>query len=349
MSSKVKTVKFFDPGLSYQMLRPEIDLEMQRVLSSGDLILREDVERFEKTLADFVGTKYAVGLNSGTDALYLALKAAGIGKGDTVAVPSHTFVATAQVVVQVGAEPLLVDLYDMDLNFEFYMPCKAIMPAHIAGDFCADMRSLIAEAKERGMLVIEDACQALGAEQHGKKAGAWGDMGAFSFYPAKILGAYGDAGALVTDNEEYANEVRELRNHYKKDYSKWGINSRLDNLQAAVLNVKFKYLSQTLARREAIALHYLEELEDVLIFTPNPSPGRVWQDFIIETDKRDELYDFLKEQGIETMKNEYPMPIAKKILAGSFEVHSLRLPINEVLTDEEIDYVIIKIKEFYGA
>lgn len=340
-------VRFFNPALNYQKHKVEIDSEIQRVLSAGDLILRKDVETFEQILANFVGTKYAVGLNSGTDALYLALVAAGIKPGDEVLLPSHTFVATAQVVAQMGAVPVL---YDLDGILNFGEKTKAVMMAHIAGEFASPiMEELINITNTKGIVLIEDACQALGAVQNGKKAGSFGIAGCFSFYPAKILGAYGDAGALVTNDEALAEEVRELRNHYKKDYSKWGINSRLDNIQAAILNVKIKYLTEALALRKSIATQYLRAFKDIPgLELPRTTEGRVWQDFVVRTAKRDELYSFLKGKGIETMKNEYPFPIPKLPQSLEYEAQTLRLPCNELLSDEEVLYIIDSVKEFYA-
>lgn len=341
MEQNQTKVRFFNPGLGYQKYKEQFDSEIQRVLASGDLILREDVEKFEKTLAEFCGTKYAVGLNSGTDALYLALVAAGIKPGDEILVPSHTFVATAQVVQQLGAVPVL---YDMDGPKTKRLKTKALMVAHIAGEMF-DFSTL--PAIFRDLPIIEDACQSLGAVQDGKKAGSIGLAGAFSFYPAKILGAYGDAGALVTNDENIYNEVVELRNHYKKDYSKWGINSRLDNLQAAILNVKIQRLEETLQKRAMIAARYQSALKGLPLERPADVTGRVWQDYIIRTTKRDELYAFLKAKGIETMKNEYPFPIEKGEQSLQYEAETLRLPINELLINSEIDYVIEKVTEFF--
>ena len=339
-----KKVKFVDFAKQYKKYQDEIDAAFVSCLRRGALILQEDVEKFEQELASYVGTKYAVGLNSGTDALYLALWAHGIGQGDEVLVPSHTFVATAQVVHQLGAIPVL---YDMNGEIVVGANTKAFIPAHIAGEFTVnEMDRVMAEAKRRGVVVIEDACQALGAVQSGKKAGSWGNAGAFSFYPAKILGRYGDGGALVTDDEEIYKKVKSLRNHCKDNPDEWGINSRLDNIQAAVLRVKLAHLPEMLSRRAHIAEIYLRELNGV-VGLPKNVDGRVWQDFIIQTDKRDELYEFLKEQGVETMKNEYPMPIGKLPLAAKHEAEGLRIPCNDVLEDEEAMFVVEKIKEFY--
>lgn len=331
-------IKFFNPAKEFKLHEKEYTREWTKVRSKGNLILREELEAFEMSFAKYVGIKYACGCNSGTDALLMALKAIGIGKGDKVLVPSHTFVATVQVVEQIGAMPVL---YDMDSIFEVPLGTKAIMVAHIAGEINGSMKVLKKIAKETGIYIIEDACQALGAVQDGKKAGSFGDIGCFSFYPAKVLGCPGDAGALVTNNKKIRDFVLEYRNHWKKDYSQWGINSRLDNVLASELNIKLKRLPKTLKRREQIAKMYLKGLKGIKL--PRNVKGRIWQDFVVRTPKRNELYDFLKKEGIETMKNEYPMPCVKLPLAKNYESETLRLPINEVLTDKEIKYVIEKI------
>lgn len=346
-------IKFFDPAKEFELHKEEYTKVWQDVRSRGDLILRKDVEQFEQAFAQYIGVKYAVGLNSGTDALLIALKALGIKEGDKVLVPSHTFVATAQVVNQIGAQPII---YDMGTKAEYQIidmavrySVKCIMVAHIAGEFMLpNMKKLIDWANTEKIPVIEDACQALGATQEGKLAGSFGNTAAFSFYPAKILGGPGDAGALVTNDEKIYQFAQDYRNHWKSDYSLWGINSRLDNVIAAELNVKLTRIAETLKRREEIANKYRAELMTD-IFLPNVGEGRVWQDFIINVgENRDKLYEFLKEQGIETMKNEYPMPIPKLSNAKKYEAKTLRLPINEVITDEEVDYVISKLKEFYA-
>jgi dTDP-4-amino-4,6-dideoxygalactose transaminase len=333
----VTSVRFFNPGLDYKKHKREIKSEINRVLSAGDLILRGDVEQFEKNLAEFVGTKHAIALNSGTDALYLALKVLGIGPNSRVSVPSHTFVATAQVVAQLGAEPVLYDMDEVGAsNVDVHMV------AHITGS--------TEKIPDLDIPIIEDACQALGAVKNPKTA-----MQCWSFYPAKILGAYGDGGAVTTNDDAYAAELRELRNHYKKDYSKWGINSRMDNLQAVILNVKFKDLNETLEKRKKCAKQYIKAFSDLdfsgKIHLPlkHEQEWRVWQDFVLDCqDKRDALYEFLKTKGVETMKNEYPFPIQKCSNSLAYESRTLRLPCNEHLKKSEIKYVIDCVKEFYA-
>jgi dTDP-4-amino-4,6-dideoxygalactose transaminase len=268
-----------------------------------------------------------------------------LNPGDEVLVPSRTFVATAQVIVQAGLTPVY---YDIDGKFEITEKTRAIIPVHIEGALGANMEELMKVAKENNLFIIEDAAQALGASQDGKMAGSFGDAGCFSFYPAKILGAYGDAGALVTDNKIIYDYVHDCRNHFKDDAREWGVNSRMDNLQAAILNVKFRYLEDSLQRRKEIAERYsttLENLSDLIL--PSFMEGRVWQDYIVRTKNRDELKAFLDLQGIETLKNNYPFPVPKLPLAQAYEDETLRLPCNELLTDEEVDYVISSIIKFY--
>lgn len=327
-------VRFFDPGKSYVKIKSEIDAAMQDVLTRGDLILRKDVEEFEANLANYVGTKYAVGVASGTDALILSLKAAGIQPGDKVLVPSYSFRATVEAVVHAGGIPVT---YDLDFKVDIDEKIKFIIPAYIAGE----VQYLHFPP---GLTVIEDACQAIGA------APVRGLTACYSFYPAKLLGCYGDAGAIATNDKDLYEKLKILRNHNKGDWHEVGYNSRLDNLQAAVLNVKLKYLPEAIQRRESIALKYNTKLF--------PNSGikwaqhrKVYQDYIIELEseeKRNALKAFLAEQGIETMENGYPYPdlAPKGPLTLSYESRSLRIPCNENLTDEEVQYVIEKINEY---
>lgn len=346
-------VRFFNPGLGYQNIKEEVLPKLDQLLTDGKLILQEDGEEFEKALAEYVGTKYAVGLNSGTDALFLALKALEIGPGDEVITVGHTFVATAQVIAQVGATPVLIDIADNALidieEIEKAITKKtvAIIPVHLTGDVC-DMDKIVKICRDNNLHLIEDAAQALGGEWKGKKAGSFG-IGCFSFYPAKILGAYGDAGGLTTNDPEIYRKVVELRNHWKSDYSQWGINSRLDNIQAAVLSIKLRHLADTLEKRKKVADFYKEKLSDLPIGLPEYREGRVWQDYIIRTPKRDELYDFLKDHGVDTMKNEYLFPIPKPPRSVLYEKETLRIPCNELLTQDELDYIVLKIREFFNG
>lgn len=317
-------VRFWNPGYAYQKIRDEIRDEDDRVLSQGQLILRQDVEDFENNLARYVGTKYAVAVASGTDALILSLKILDIGQGDEVITTAYTFRATVEAIHHVGATPVLVDL-DEDWKKYITHKTRAVIPAHLEG------RTLNWEP-EPGIHMIEDACQAIGAKEQ------TGVFACYSFYPAKILGCYGDGGAITTNDEELYNELKIMRNHYKGDWSKYGFNSRLDNREAAVLNVKFKYLADHIARRKEIAHRYDRELKGVV----TPEPREVYQDYVIVSRERDQLYEFLAEKGIETMKNEYPFPVdlVKGPKTRFYEANSLRIPCNPELTDMEVDYVI---------
>jgi len=344
-------VKFVDFPKQYHKYQAELDNAWHGVAERGDLILREDVEEFEEKLAAFVGTGYAVGVNSGTDALFLSLKMLGIKEGDEVITVGHTFHATVEVIHHCGATPVLVNVGKdsmMDLEevkSKITENTRAIIPVHLMGDM-VDMKAL---AEMTDLPIIEDACQALGAEIDGKRAGAWGLTGCFSFYPAKILGSFGDAGAITTDDKEMADELKDLRNHYKYNPGKFGYNSRLDNLQAALLNVKIDHLPEMLTRRREISQIYDHLLQDVDITLPTLRHGRVYQDYIIRTDRRDELADFLEDNGIQTMKNDYHFPdsLPKPQDTIELERQTLRLPCNDVLEDIEIMYVVKMVREFY--
>ncbi len=340
-------MKFVDFGQNYRNIKTDIDKAIERVLLEGKLILQEDVAEFEVKLAKFTGMDYAVGLNSGTDALFLALKACDIGPGDEVITSSHTFVATVQTIVQTGATPVLVDIDNTGLMnieetiYKITEKTKAIIPVSITGN-AVDLTKLKQITVPNRILIIEDACQALGVSPQG-------DIACYSFYPAKILGAYGDAGALVTNDPSVYEKVKELRNHFKTTNVQFGYNSRLDNLQAAILNVKLKHLPVYLDYREQIAKLYNKHLLGVGdIWLPYDGENRVWQDYVIRTFRRDELYDYLKSHKIETMKNEYPFPIPKLPNSVKYEAETLRLPCNPEMVLEQVFDVIKLIRDFYG-
>lgn len=323
-------VKFFNPALAYQAIKPVVDDEMQRVLGNGDLILRRDVEKFEENLAAYVGADYAVAVASGTDALILSMKILGIGPGDEVITTSYTFRATVEAIHHVGATPVLADIGE---DWKKYKTdkTKAIIPAHLEG------RTMNWEP-EGGIYMIEDSCQAIGAKEQ------TGVFACYSFYPAKILGCYGDGGAITTNDQILYEELKIMRNHYKGDWKQYGYNSRLDNLQAAVLNVKLDYLAENIERRKEIACRYDRELKGCEL----PEPREVYQDYVLIHQDRDGLYDFLSERGIECMKNEYPFPaeLTKGPKARLYEATSLRIPCNAELRDEEVDYVVETINAY---
>lgn len=362
-------VPFVNYPLAYHHLEKEIDAAIKDVLNRGDLILRKDVEEFEKKLADFLGVKQAVGVNSGTDALIFALRAAGIGPGDEVITVSHTFVASIAAVIQVGAKPILVDIredFNMDIDkIEDLITdkTKAILPVHLNGRAC-QMDVLMEIAQKNNLVVIEDAAQALGAKFGGKMVGSFGLAAGYSFYPAKLLGAFGDGGAVATNDEELAEKVRLYRNHGQKppQIVCYGETSRLHNIQAAILNVKFKYLPEWIKRKREIASIYNQGLSGIPEVKLPPSPnsdGRyfdIYQNYVIKAQKRDELFSFLKDKGVETLIKDpiavhhhpnlrlshFKLPYTEKLAK---EVISL--PIYPELTQEQIDYVINCVKEFY--
>lgn len=324
---KVPFVKY---GKQYLDHKEEFDNVWEKINSSGNLILRGDIEEFEENLANFVGTKYAVALNSGTDALKLAYEAAGLGSTHwSISIPSHTFKSTAGAAKSVHKD-ISIDVYDLG---EIPKDSDIAVAVHIAGEIYPQITP--------NYFLIEDAAQALGALKNPTSF-----VQTWSFYPAKILGARGDAGALTTNDLEVYNYAKEARNHFKGDNNDFGMNSRMDNLQAAILNIKFKYLSGYIERREEIAQKY-KILKNVEL--PNYQEGRVWQDYIIRTSHRDELYDYLKEQGIETMKNEYPWTpeFPKLPLAEKYEAETLRIPCTPEHTYEEIECVIYNINYFF--
>ena len=340
------------------------------VMSNGDLIDRRQLREFEENLARFVGTQYAVGLNSGYDALHLSLRAAGIGPGDEVIVPAHTFVATCSAVVNVGATPVLVDVgpdfnINVDLIEEAITPrTRAIIPVHLNG-WMADMPRIMEIARRYHLVVVEDACQSLGASIHGKKAGSWGLTGCWSFYPFKILGGYGDGGAITTNDPDVALFVRRMRfngeDRETGEYHGHGFTCLLDNLQAAFLNVKLRYLPQWIQRRQALAERYRQGLEDIpdLVLPHYEKPGfvHVYQNYVVRSKQGDAFSNYLKENGVEVLtqfrKPYYKHQALKLVDRGFPETEALSqevcsLPMNVEIDDEEVDYVIEVVRSFYG-
>lgn len=363
-------VRFVEPNVHYARLKNEIDTTMQDVLARGDLIARRDLREFEEHLAAYVGTKYAVGLNSGFHALHLACIAAGLGPGDEVIVPAHTFVASVSAIVLVGATPVLVDSgpdFNMDVDsFERAITpkTKAVMPVHLNGRLC-NMDRVMALANKHHLLVIEDAAQGLGATYGGKMAGAFGFAGCFSFYPFKALGAFGDAGALVTNDETVATMAIRLRYNGEDretgEYHHHGFTCLLDNLQAAVLDVKLKYFPQWLARRRQLAERYHAGLGDVSELHLPHFDGEAfhdsYQNYVVRAQRRDELAAYLKENGIETLVQwSKPMWKHKGLELGEHHLPGVEaicrevisLPMNAEISDESVDTVIAAVRSFYG-
>jgi len=320
-------VPFLDLTRQYEKIKNEILLATQRVYEKGRFILGEEVSGFEKEFSHYCGVRYGVGVGSGTDALYLALKAAGIGEGDQVATVANSFVATALAISFTGAKPLFVDIdpkaYTMDPNsLELILKrektkkegqkIRAVLPVHLYGQ-PADMDSITEIANRYDLAVIEDACQAHGAKLGRRKVGSLGAMGCFSFYPTKNLGGYGDGGMVVTDHQKYDQKLRLLRCYgQRKKYQHVlkGHNSRLDEIQAALLRVKLKYLDQWNEERRRKAKLYTKMLSPLGLVCPSERKGvrHVYHLYTIETGRRDALQAFLKKKGIETLIH-YPIPI----------------------------------------
>jgi dTDP-4-amino-4,6-dideoxygalactose transaminase len=382
-------VKFVEPAKVYRMIKDELDAAYFDVMSKGDLIDRGQLKSFEENIAAFVGTKYAVGLNSGYDALHMSLRAAGIGPGDDVIVPAHTFVATASAVVNVGARPVLVDVgKDFNIDCERIEEAttartKAIIPVHLSG-YMSDMVRVMEIAGKYNLVVIEDACQSLGSSMvdqgsesrnnpatgarrpaFSRMAGSWGLTGCWSFYPFKILGGYGDGGAITTDDPNVALFARRMRyNGEDRDtgeYHGHGFTCLLDNLQAAFLDVKLRHLPAWIVRRKEIAARYRTALLDIpdlqLPHYDDPRRGHVYQNYTVRAKQGNDFSEYLRKNGVEVLtqfRKPYYQHEALKLEDRGFpetEVLSREvcsLPMNVEITDDEIDYVISIVQSFYG-
>lgn len=312
-----KHIPFLDLHRQYASIKPGIDKAIQGVLKRQMFILGEELDKFEKDYADYLNIRSVVGVNSGTDGLILALRALGIGKGDEVITQTNSFIATAIAISEVGATPVLVDIdpntYEMDVDMvkkKITKKTKAILPVHLYGA-PAPIEDLVELAKAKGLFLIEDACQAHGATYKNKKLGTFGDVSVYSFYPGKNLGAYGDAGAIATQDSKIADKLIKLRNYgmTKKYYHDTiGYNSRLDEIQAAVLRTKLKKLDQWNKKRNAIAKQYITLLPHIKKQTILPDGTSNYHLFVIEIPTRDKLQAYLKTHGIDTLIH-YPVPI----------------------------------------
>ena len=311
-------VAFLDLRQTYLEIKEELDAAFRLVMNSGWYILGEEVTGFEKEFADYCGTKHCVGVGNGVEALQLILRAYGIGEGAEVIVPANTYIATwlavsnaSATVVPVEPDPRTYNLDPRRIEDSITPRTKAILPVHLYGQ-PADMDPIKQIGESYGLKVIEDAAQAHGARYKDHRAGGLGDAAGWSFYPTKNLGTYGDAGAVTTNDEELANRVRLLRNYGSK--SKYyneerGINSRLDELQAAFLRVRLRYLEEWNSRRARIAAKYLEELRETGLVLPVVCEGSdpVWHLFVVRSNRRDELQRHLKSAGVNTLVH-YPVP-----------------------------------------
>lgn len=351
-------------------IREELDAAYNRVISSSYFIQGKECQLFEEEYASFCEAKYCVGVANGLDAIYLILRAMGIGEGDEVIVPSNTFIATALAVSNVGARPIFVepvlDNYNIDVNRivdKITSKTKAIIAVHLQGR-AADMDEIGRIANEYGLRVIEDAAQAHGTKYKGRRVGSLSDAAAFSFYPGKNLGALGDGGCVVTDDKELADRVRVLGNYgsdYKYHHICRGVNSRLDEMQAAFLRVKLLYLDKCNEYRKAVAARYQEGIKNPLIILPPQNDmifDHTYHVFVIRCKKRGELENYLTENGIGTVKH-YPIPIHMQEAYSNLNIPQGSLPIAEEIsrtvlsipmyygiTNEEVNYIIDKINQF---
>ena len=364
-------VPFLDVGGTYQEIKPELDAAISRVLESGWFILGPEVTAFEREYAEYVGVKHCIGVGNGLEALHLALRAMGIGPGDEVIVPSNTYIASWLAVSYTGATPVPVEpveaTYNLDparLEAAITPRTKAIMPVHLYGQ-TVDMGPLNEIAKRHGLKVLEDGAQAQGSRYQGQRAGGLGDAAGWSFYPGKNLGAFGDAGAVTTNDDKIAEQVRILRNYGSqvKYYNiVQGYNSRLDEIQAAVLRVKLKYLDEWNQRRNEIAAYYLSNLGGTNLILPQVAAGAdpVWHIFIVRSPQRDQLQASLKEAGVETVIH-YPVPPHLQqayselgFAEGSFPISEaihrevLSLPIGPHLTEAQAAQVVKAVRQFAG-
>lgn len=362
-SKKTLEVPLVDLKAQYTLIRTEVEAAMKGVLAEACFILGPPVDAFERAFASFCGAKHCVGVASGTDALHLILRALSIGEGDEVLLPAFTFIATALGVSCSGATPVLVDvrredgLIDPDRIRAAITPrTKAILPVHLYGR-CADMDRIQAIATEHGLMVVEDAAQAHGATYKDRPVGSLGQAAGFSFYPGKNLGAYGDGGAITTNDETLAERLRLLRNwgsRRKYYHEEFGLNSRLDSLQAAVLSVKLKHLAAWNARRRELAAEYDERLADC----PNVVRPAVctdglsaWHLYVLRSTERDRILQRLQQHGVQAGIH-YPFPVhrlrAYQHLAGQTDLHEseawaaecFSLPLYPELTEEQLDHVV---------
>jgi dTDP-4-amino-4,6-dideoxygalactose transaminase len=363
------TIPFLDLGATYRELREELDAAYRRVMESGWYILGSETEAFEREFADYCEVKECIGVGNGLDALILILRALGVGPGDEVIVPANTFIATWLAVSQVGATVVPVDpdpdTYNIvaDSIARAITPrTKVIMPVHLYGQ-PADMQPILDLAERHSLFVVEDAAQAHGARYEGRRVGGFGHAAAFSFYPGKNLGAYGDAGAITTNDPDLAARLRTLRNYgssRKYHHDLEGVNSRLDPLQAAFLRVRLRHLDRWNERRRAVTERYSRNLKHDKVVLPKVSSKvePVWHLFVIQTQTRDALQAYLEENGVGTLVH-YPVPPHRSkayahlgYVAGAFPVAEelaasvLSLPMGPHLEEKAVDQITGLVERF---
>ncbi len=371
-------IPFVDLKSQYHSIKEEMNHAVFNILENTAFIKGKAVEDFEKGFAAAIGVKHCIGVGNGTDALIIALRTLNIGSGDEVIVPANSFIASSEAVTAVGARVVFVDSHPDTYNIDITKieqavteRTKAIIAVHLYGQ-PADMDVITAIAKKHGLYVIEDSAQGHLAEYYSKNGrwkmtGNFGHIATFSFYPGKNLGAYGDAGAVVTNNDEYAKKARMYANHgriSKYDHEFEGVNSRMDGIQGAVLGVKLKYLPEWTEKRRAAAAYYSAQLQgtgDIVVpFFDEQKVKPVWHLYVIRTDKRDTLLEYLKNKGISAGIH-YPIALpnlkayqylghkpADFPVASAYQDQLLSLPVYPEITKEQQDYVIGNIKAFFG-
>jgi len=360
-------IPLVDLKREYLAIREEITGAFQEVLTDGMFILGKHLAKFEQEFSQYIGVKHGIGVNSGSDALVLALKSVGIQPGDEVITVSHTFVSTVDAIARNGGRPVFVDIdpetYTLDVKQvkERITPkTRALLPVHLYG-YPVDMKPLQELACEHDLYIIEDACQAHGASYRNQKVGGLGDIGCFSFYPTKNLGCYGDGGMVVTDDDTLAVELQKERNYgklskYVHDFI--GCNSRLDDLQAAFLSVKLRWLDTWNKRRRKLADIYRDILKDSKVIVPveREYAQHIFHLFVIRVDHRDSLQEELRKQAIQTQIH-YPIPVhLQKAYLGDYSLpitekichEILSLPIHPFLTEEEVEYVAKRVAHACG-
>lgn len=355
-------------------IHTEIDAAVKRVIDSAHFILGEEVESFEKEVANYCNVKYAIGVSNGTDALRLALLSCGIKSGDGVICPAFTYFATAGAIASIGARPIFADIEPDTYNISVASiekiikqdrrhRIKAIIPVHLYGQ-CADMDSILRLAKKYKLKVVEDVAQAFGAQYKGRKAGTIGDCGAVSFFPGKNLGAFGDAGMVLTNNKIVAERIKILRNQGNKEkyhHIMLGHNNRLDNIQAAVLRVKLKYLDSWNRKRRENADYLNEQLQYLRIKTPNVADytTHIYHQYVLRLENsRNRLFEYLRNKGIDC-RIYYPAPLHLQKCFKNLHYkrsdfpesekaasQALAIPVYPELSKTELDYIAASIKEF---
>ena len=360
-------IQMVDLKSQYQALKQEIDSALIDALSATQFILGPNVQAFEQEAADYLGVKHAVGVASGTDALHLALAAAGIGEGDEVITTPFTFIATAEAISYVGATPVFVDIDHNTFNFDLNLveqaitdKTRAVIPVHLFGQ-PVDMKALVKLCDDKGLLIVEDCAQSFGAHINNKMTGSFGAFGAFSFFPSKNLGCFGDGGLITTNDEQRANELKVLRNHGSREryhHNVIGYNSRLDELQAVILRIKLKHIDEYNQNRRRVAQRYSDKLAETGIQTAfEDNIGlHIYHQYTLLHEKRDDIMKALQDKNIACAVY-YPIPLHKQDVymeaykhlslpvSESVVQNCFSLPVYPELEDEKVDAITDIIKE----